>query len=172
MAEELPVLQGECVTLRPFTDADIPPLGRIVSAPGVREWWIGYDEAGLRHDLLEEPGVRPFAIELGGAFIGVVMYEEELDPTYKHASVDITLDAGHLGRGLGTDALRTVLRYLIRQRGHHRVTIDPAASNARAIASYRKVGFKPIGIMREYECGPDGAWRDGLLMDLLAEELT
>jgi aminoglycoside 6'-N-acetyltransferase len=26
--------------------------------------------------------------------------------------------------------------------------------------------------MRQYERGPDGTWHDGLLMDLLAEELT
>jgi aminoglycoside 6'-N-acetyltransferase len=26
--------------------------------------------------------------------------------------------------------------------------------------------------MRRYERGPDGTWHDGLLMDLLADELT
>jgi len=34
------------------------------------------------------------------------------------------------------------------------------------------VGFKPVGIMRKYECGSDGTWHDGLLMDLLAEEFA
>jgi aminoglycoside 6'-N-acetyltransferase len=33
------------------------------------------------------------------------------------------------------------------------------------------VGFKPVGIMRRAERAPDGRWRDGLLMELLAEEL-
>jgi hypothetical protein len=56
-------------------------------------------------------------------------------------------------------------------RGHHRLTIDPAASNARAIAAYAKVGFRPVGIMRQYERGPDGTWHDGLLMELLREDL-
>jgi aminoglycoside 6'-N-acetyltransferase len=28
-----------------------------------------------------------------------------------------------------------------------------------------------VGIMRQYERGPDGTWHDGLLMDLLADEL-
>ena len=35
-----------------------------------------------------------------------------------------------------------------------------------------KVGFKPVGIMRSYERGMDGTFHDGLLMDLLAHELT
>ena len=56
-------------------------------------------------------------------------------------------------------------------RGHHRLTIDPAADNAKAIRSYERVGFRPVGIMRRYERGLDGTWHDGLLMDLLAGEL-
>lgn len=50
--------------------------------------------------------------------------------------------------------------------------IGPAADNAAAIRCYGKVGFRPVGIMRSYERGPDGTWHDGLLMDLLAEEIT
>jgi aminoglycoside 6'-N-acetyltransferase len=34
------------------------------------------------------------------------------------------------------------------------------------------VGFRPVGITRRSERGPDGRWHDGLLMDLLAEELA
>jgi aminoglycoside 6'-N-acetyltransferase len=49
--------------------------------------------------------------------------------------------------------------------------IDPAADSAAAIRCYSKVGFRPVGIMRRYERGSDGTWHDGLLMDLLAEEL-
>lgn len=33
------------------------------------------------------------------------------------------------------------------------------------------VGFRPVGVMRRYERGADGDWHDGLLMDLLADEL-
>jgi len=76
------------------------------------------------------------------------------------------------GHGLGSDAVRTLARDLIVDRGHHRLVIDPAADTAAAIRCYAKVGFKPVGVMRRYERGLDGAWHDGLLMDLLAEELT
>ena len=51
------------------------------------------------------------------------------------------------------------------------MTIDPAAANTRAIRAYEKIGFRPVGVMRQYERAPDGTWRDGLLMDLLAGEL-
>ncbi len=62
-------------------------------------------------------------------------------------------------------------RHLFGQRGHHRLTIDPAAHNQRAIRSYQRVGFRPVGVMRRYERGADGSWHDGLLMDLLPEDL-
>ena len=50
--------------------------------------------------------------------------------------------------------------------------IDPAADNVAAIRAYEKVGFRPVGVMRQYERLPGGEWHDGLLMDLLADELT
>jgi aminoglycoside 6'-N-acetyltransferase len=82
------------------------------------------------------------------------------------------MSSGFQGRGLGTDAVRTLARYLLEVRGHHRLTIDPAADNARAIRTYEKVGFRAVGVMRRYERGKDGTFHDGLLMDLLAGELT
>jgi aminoglycoside 6'-N-acetyltransferase len=90
---------------------------------------------------------------------------------YRHAAIDIALHPDFAGRGLGPDAVRTLARHLFSERGHHRLTIDPAVDNVRAIAAYRRVGFQPVGVMRRYERGPDGTWHDGLLMDLLAGEL-
>ena len=36
----------------------------------------------------------------------------------------------------------SLTRYLIEERGHHRLTIDPAAANERAIRAYEKAGFR------------------------------
>jgi aminoglycoside 6'-N-acetyltransferase len=66
--------------------------------------------------------------------------------------------------------VRTIVRHLIADHGHRRFEIDPAADNQPAIRCYTKVGFRPVGIRRGYERGPDDTWHDALLMDLLAEE--
>ena len=86
-------------------------------------------------------------------------------------SLDIFLAPAHHGAGLGPEALRLAARWLIEERGHHRLTIDPAAANERAIGVYASIGFRPVGVMRGYERGADGEWHDGLLMDMLAHEL-
>ena len=61
------------------------------------------------------------------------------------------------------------MRHLFDERGHHRITIDPAAANTRAIRCYEAVGFERVGVMRQYERGDDGTWRDGLLLELLRD---
>jgi RimJ/RimL family protein N-acetyltransferase len=75
---------------------------------------------------------------------------------YRHAGMDIFLTTPRHGQGLGTEAIRLLARYLFEERGHHRLTIDPAADNVAAIRAYERVGFRRVGIMRNYERGPDG----------------
>jgi len=68
-------------------------------------------------------------------------------------------------------SVRTLAHHLFRERGHHRITIDPAVANERAIRSYERVGFRRVDVMWRYERGADGQWHDGLLLDLLREDL-
>ncbi|HTC85545.1 MAG TPA: GNAT family protein, partial [Candidatus Acidoferrum sp.] len=101
-----------------------------------------------------------------------IQFVEEDDFDYRSAGIDLFLTTAAQGRGLGPDAIRTVARHLFEVRGHHRLTIDPSAANERAIRAYTRVGFRPVGIMRQYELRADGTWHDGLLMDMLVGELT
>ncbi|HXB03529.1 MAG TPA: GNAT family protein [Candidatus Acidoferrum sp.] len=165
-------LQGKHVRLRPAGPEDIPDLARIRATPEVLRWWRGGDDmkAAVAEDL-DEVGTETFVIEHEGRIVGAIQWSAEDEPDYRHAGIDIYLDPALHGRGLGTDAVRTLARHLIADRGHHRLVIDPAADNAAAIRCYEKVGFRPVGVMRRYERGVDGTWHDGLLMDLLADEL-
>lgn len=166
------VLRGALVTLRPSTVGDIPALATIRTTPEVyARWRGGGDLAAAVAEDLEDPETRTFTIEHGGRVVGAIQWGAEDEPDYRHATIDIYLDPAVHGRGIGTDAVRALARHLIGDHGFLRLVIDPAADNAAAIRCYRKVGFRPVGIMRQYERGPDGSWHDGLLMDLLAEEL-
>ena len=167
------MLRGAVVRLRPATTDDVPRLAAMRATPQVHDRWRGGDDmvAAVGEDLATD-GVVGYAIELDDRVVGWIQWGEEDDPDYRHANIDIYVDPAVHGRGVGTDAVRTLARHLIVDRGHHRLVIDPAADNAAAIRCYGKVGFRPVGVMRRYERSADGTWHDGLLMDLLAEELT
>jgi aminoglycoside 6'-N-acetyltransferase len=166
------VLRGKAVTLRSTTAADIAALAAIRAAPEVYERWLGDDLAAEIAEDLEDPDLEMLTIEHEGRVVGMIQWSEEEDPQYRHAGMDLFVDPAAHGRGIGTDSVRTLARYLIEELGHHRLVIDPAADNEAAIRCYGNAGFKPVGIMRRYERGGDGSWHDGLLMDLLAEELV
>ena len=166
-------LRGERVVLRPLVEADVPRIVELGADPEVARWWRGLTYAHVLEKAHgEDDGAVVFAIVLDGEIAGMIQYFEENDEEFRHASIDLFLGTPHHDHGLGTDAVETMARHLIRDRGHHRLTIDPAAHNERAIRCYEKVGFRPVGVMREYWRDPDGVWRDGLLLDLLAKELT
>lgn len=168
-----PTLRGELVTLRPVRPDDRAALVEVLSDPSVVAVWDTRGPQRSADELIEgDEDWLVWAIEVDGRFAGSVQASEEVeDADYRHAGIDIFLSSGFQGRGIGPDAVRTVARYLIEVRGHHRLTIDPAADNARAIRTYEKVGFRPVGVMRQYERGQDGTFHDGLLMDMLASEL-
>ena len=166
-----PLLRGEHVVLRPLVPDDVARVAAIQAEPAVARWWGPPDEAELLAKADGRDEAVGFAIEADGELVGLIQYSEEDAADFRHAAIDVFLAERVHGRGLGTDAVRTLARHLVRDRGHHRLTIDPAADNAPAIRAYEKVGFRAVGRMREYWRDPDGTWRDGLLMDLLAHEL-
>jgi aminoglycoside 6'-N-acetyltransferase len=153
--------------LRPLAPGDDAELRRIHATPEVARWWGIPD----RDFPSEEPETTLLTIEVDGAVAGMIQFWEESEPRYRHAGIDLFLDPALHGQGLGERAVREVIRHLIAERGHHRITIDPAADNVAAIGLYEKVGFREVGVMRDYERDADGhGWHDGLLMELLADE--
>jgi aminoglycoside 6'-N-acetyltransferase len=166
-----PVLHGEQVTLRPLEESDVDNLAAAIPADESASPWWGTHPDRVRRWLTEERSTS-LAIDVGDTLVGAILYHEESDPDYRFAGIDIVVLAPYAGRGLGPDALRALARYLFEERGHHRIIIDPAAKNHHAIRAYEKVGFRPVGIMRRYERDSEGEWRDGLLMEMLDDELT
>jgi aminoglycoside 6'-N-acetyltransferase len=166
-------IAGGRVVLRPVRPDDLLPLAEILATPEVARWWPAYDLARVEREFLAaDENERVYAVETAGALVGAILSTEEVDPEFRHAAIDLFLDPAVHGRGLGPDAIRTLAARLIEIDGHHRLTIDPAADNAAAIRAYEKVGFRPVGRLRRYQRMLDGSWIDGMLMEMLAEELV
>ncbi len=156
------------MVLRPLARGDERDLLRIHNTPEVARWWDA-PEDGFPWD---EPSSTRLTIVVDGAIAGLIQYWEEPEPRYRHAGIDLFVDPLLHSRGIGAEAVRRVALVLIDERGHHRITIDPAADNAAAISCYEKVGFRRVGVLRRAERDVGGAgWHDVLLMELLAENL-
>ena len=164
---ELAELRGKLVTLRPVVPADLPALLAILDEPEVARWW-----RRAEWERVDERDAVTFTILARGVVAGCIQYCEETDPDYFSAAVDIFVGTAAQGRGVGPDAMRTLISWLFDVRRHHRLTVDPAAENARAVHVYEKLGFRRVGVLRRYERVEDGEWRDALLMELLADELA
>jgi aminoglycoside 6'-N-acetyltransferase len=153
------------LVLRPLRPEDADELRRIHRTPEVARWWDLPDESFP----WDESQSTRLTIVVDGAVAGLIQFWEETEPKYRHAGIDLFLDPAVHGRGFGTEAVRRVARLLMDERGHHRVTIDPAVENVAAVRAYEKAGFRRVGVTRLSERDADGnGWHDSLLMELVA----
>lgn len=73
------------------------------------------------------------------------------------------------GKGLGSDAMRVMLRYVFTELNLHRLTLGVFGYNQRAIRSYEKCGFKLEGCTRQFMQREGKLW-DGYWMGILKSE--
>lgn len=158
------------ITLTLTVEEDAPALRALHAAPEVAQWWELPDPG---FPMQDEPQATRYTIRDGDEIAGLIQYAEENEPKYRSASVDIFLGPAFHGRGIGTRAIRMVLDILVGERGHHRVTIDPAAHNHAAIRCYERAGFRRVGILRLAERDSAGnGWHDALMMELVVDPTT
>ena len=158
---------GERVILRVIEEGDAAALRAMHSTPVVSRWWsLPSDEFPFEDDYRD----NQLTIERDGEVVGLIQYSEEHEPDFRYASVDIFVDPAHHREGIARDAIATLIRWLTEERGHHRITIDPAVDNVAAVRCYENVGFEPVGVMRESWRDANGVWRDCLLMELIVRQ--
>jgi aminoglycoside 6'-N-acetyltransferase len=153
--------------LRPPTEADAAPLLAILSEPEVSRWWVGYTAGRIRAEILESGHAE--ILEIDGETAGAIFLYPEDDPEYLHVVIHLFLGAQWYRQRFGAEALSIVITHLA-SVGHHRFTLDPNINNGPAIRSYERLGFRRVGILREYQLRPDGSHEDGLLMDLVLSD--
>jgi aminoglycoside 6'-N-acetyltransferase len=169
-----PALVAARTRLRPLVPEDGPTLRAIVASPAVARWYHG---PGPEFPFDHDADTTRWAVEIAhapelgpaGSVIGFVQAHEGDDPDYDECGIDIALAPSVHRRGLGVEVVTTVRDWLVDERGHHLVQIDPAASNDAAIACYRACGFRPVGILHGRERDTAGTgWHDTLLMSYCA----
>lgn len=182
MTERVPLpgehepIQGGRLLLRPLSEGDLPDLLRWLSDPEVRRFYGDPPDsidAARRQSL--EADVNPvwrFVIEEAGRGVGEIQYGHQYAGTdfAWSAGIDIFIgEPGARNRGVGTEAIRTMLGYLFEVKQVHRVTIDPEVANGRAIRAYEKAGFRLDGVLR-HNAFEHGEYVDTHFMSMLADE--
>jgi RimJ/RimL family protein N-acetyltransferase len=169
------MLSGELVELRAMADGDEAVLYRVAADLDSWEQRTASPPAPLTLATYRErvrssavAGEVAFVVTVGDVPIGTVQLFHE-DSLARHAEVGIALLPDARGKGYGTDALRLIIDFGFCRRNLRRLYLSVLASNAAAIASYRKAGFVEEGRRREH-CWVHGHYEDEIGMGLLRSE--
>ena len=158
-------LRGTKVALRSLRPGDAEVLRTIRAEPEVARWWGPLEDD---FPLGDAPDLIRYSVLVDDRPIGMIQFSQEIYPDYRWADVDIFIATAHQGRGFGSDAMRTLIRHLQEDLGHHRITLTTGPDNHRAIHVYGKLGFRKVGTLALSTRDPiSREWADELLMELV-----
>ena len=184
------VILGEQVRLRRVERDDLPRFVQWVNDPEVRRhlalfypMGMPQEEAWFEAQLRLEPALQAFSVDAHSLSAAGTL----ADPAWTHvgsagfhtvdwrnrnAELGIVIgDKEFWGRGHGTDATRTLVRWAFHELNLERVWLRVFADNARAIRCYEKVGFRAEGRLRQdHYC--EGRYFDTVVMGILRDELA
>ncbi len=173
------MIMGKRVRLRAIEREDIPMFVRWLNQPEVCQFLQIYEplskasEERWFEDRLSKKGDFLLCIEAkddsGYVPIGNLGLHQ-VDWKNGCAVFGIVIaETAYWGRGFGTDAVRTMVRFGFKTLNLHRIELEVYDYNPRAIRCYEKAGFRREGTRRQAHFF-DGAHHDVHMMSILASE--
>jgi RimJ/RimL family protein N-acetyltransferase len=173
------MIYGQNVRLRGIEREDIPTFVRWFNDPEVRQYLLMFTPMSTAQEerwfesALERQDDYLFAIEAhiedGWIHIGNCGLHR-VDWKSRSAAFGIALgEKAYWGRGYGTDATRTLLRFAFHELNLHRVELEVFEYNPRARRCYEKAGFRHEGTRRQAHFH-EGQYHDIHLMAILGGE--
>ncbi|WP_161631217.1 GNAT family N-acetyltransferase [Paenibacillus pinihumi] len=127
----------------------------------------------------EASDVKACIIEFEGRHVGYLQfYKLTQDDIKRYDAGKDTLPYGidifigehqYWNQGIGTLAMKCMLKYLVVQCQSGEIYVDPQIRNERAIKSYEKCGFQKVKILKNHELF-DGTYQDNQLMRLSSQD--
>ncbi|HOQ99434.1 MAG TPA: GNAT family protein [Anaerolineae bacterium] len=175
------MIYGQRIRLRAIERDDIPTFVRWFNDPEVRQYLLMYEPMSRAKEerwfeaRLEARDDYLFAIEAQDGERWVHIGNTGLhrvDWRNRHATLGIALgEKAYWGRGYGSDAVRTMLRFAFDELNLHRVELEVFDYNRRAQRCYEKAGFRLEGTRRQ-ALYHEGRYHDEHLMSILRGEFT
>jgi RimJ/RimL family protein N-acetyltransferase len=149
-AEEIEVLRGESVTLRPPRESDVEAAYAWDRDPELAAWNgrspISISLSAARRDYLarwEDPNVKTFVMEVGGEPIGMVTLYD-----FRNAGCELGIKIGAedlRGRGYATEAVELLVGYAFDTLGLGVIRGSTLSHNERMRRVFEKNGFELVG---------------------------
>ena len=172
------MLRGVKTVLRPIAEDDLPLLWKWENDPDLtyylnadRHRTMSMDEIHRRYrQIRSDPTMELFIIETHhNDRIGMLGYDN-LSIERRSCRVYIGIGDKRLwSHGYGSDAMRTLLQHQFTDLTLERVYLSVYDFNDRAIASYRKCGYRVDGVRRNVAL-VDGQWCDSIEMSITASD--
>lgn len=149
-AEEVEVLHGESVTLRPPRESDVEAAYAWDRDPELAAWNgrspISISLSAARRDYLarwEDPNVKTFIMEARGEPIGMVTLYD-----FRNAGCELGIKIGAedlRGRGYATEAVELLVGYAFDTLGLEVIRGSTLSHNERMRRVFEKNGFELVG---------------------------
>lgn len=177
----MPHIIGENIMLREYREEDLPAIRAWVNDEETTRYLSGTFRAAQSvantQDFLQRmmQGNGAFASNFVIAdratqdYIGQVDFFQISWPT-RCGTIGMVVGKKEMrGRGVGTEALKLLVRYGFLTLGLERAELDVHQDNARAIRCYENAGFRHEGRKR-HAVFTDGRFRDLLQLSVLRDE--
>ena len=149
-AEEVEVLRGECVTLRPPQESDVEAAYAWDRDPELAAWNgrspISISLSAARRDYLarwEDPSVKTYIMEAEGEPIGMVTLYD-----FRNGGCELGIKIGPQdlrGKGYATEAVELLILYAFDSLGLEVVRGSTLSHNERMRRVFEKNGFVQVG---------------------------
>lgn len=166
---------GRKVILKPAQTKDVPVFFKWIHDPKTNRYLIGANppktlagEYKWFNALMKNKNECLFSIfaKNDNKLIGNLGLHQ-INKFHKKCVIGIIIGEGeYRGKGYGTDAMKTALKYCFKTLRMHKIilTVDP--ENKRGLACYRKCGFKKEGYMED-DVYKNGKYHDAILMAVI-----
>ncbi len=172
-------IRGERVVLRPPRDEDFDLVYRLWNDWDVYRWtddtyYMPKSPEAFRkffeEYILGKGQGKPrrsivFIVEAEGKAIGDCGLD--IDWIRRQATIWIELLPDFWGKGLGTDAIRTLTEYALKRLRLERVRATVNGYNERSYRAFLRVGYREIARIPE-SSWMDGRWYDEIILEMKA----
>ena len=158
----------EPVTIRPFTDADIPPMALL--ANNIRIWnnvrdrfphpYTEKDALDFVRQTQKEKPRHNFAVTYEDAFAGVIGLMPQTDVYHRSAEVGYWLGEPYWYKGVAPKAVALITQYAFEQLQLARVYAGVFEYNTASMRVLEKCGFQLEGILKKAICKNSQLWNE------------